>query len=67
MHTWIGKGKPNNYSIVAFEHNVAVRASMVRKFSLENGGDSANDAARVLIIFPEARNPFSSHLDVDLA
>src|SRR6266852_7740826 len=59
--------EPNDHLTAAFEHNFVVRARMVRKFSLENGGDSANDAARVLIILPGALNPFSSLLDVDLA
>jgi hypothetical protein len=59
--------KPNNHLTVAFEHNVVVRARMVVKRSLENGGDSANNAERVLIILPGALNPFSSLFDVDLS
>lgn len=59
--------KPNNYLTVAFEHDVVVRASMVRKSSLEDGGDSANDAPRVRVVLAGARDPFSGFLDVDLA
>jgi hypothetical protein len=59
--------KPNNDLTVAFKHDFVVRASMVRKFSLEDGGDSANDAATVLVVFTGAPGPFSSILDVDLA
>ena len=55
------------YLTVTFEHNFVVRARMVRKFSLENGGDSTNAAESVLIILPGARNPFAGLLDVDLA
>ena len=41
---------------------------MVRKFTIEYGGDSANDAARILVVYAGACDPFSvSFLDVDLA
>ena len=40
---------------------------MFRKLSLDDGGDSANDAARVRVVFVGARDPFSGIiLDVDL-
>jgi len=40
---------------------------MVRKFSMEDGGDSTNDAAIVRVVLAGARDPFSILLDVDLA
>jgi len=41
---------------------------MVRKLSAEDGGDSANDAARIWVILAGARDPSSGIiLDVDLA
>jgi hypothetical protein len=46
---------------------IVVRARMVRKLSLDEGRDSANDAARVRVVFARALNPFSGFLDVDLA
>lgn len=58
---------PNALLTVAFEHDVVVRARMFRKISLEDGGDSANDAARVRVVFAGALGPFSGILDVDLA
>jgi hypothetical protein len=51
---------------VTSEHDVVVRARMFRKPSVENGGDSANDAARVRIVFAGAHDPLSGLLDVDL-
>ena len=39
---------------------------MVRKRSLEDGGDSANDAARARVVFVGTHNPLSGLLDVDL-
>jgi hypothetical protein len=59
--------KPNNYLTVAFELDGVVRARMLRKLRLEDGGDSANDAARVPVVFAGARDPFSGFLYVDLA
>ena len=56
--------KHNNY--LTFEHDIVVRARMVRKLGLEDGGDSANDAARVRVVFAGARDPFSGFLYVDL-
>jgi hypothetical protein len=57
---------PNHYLNVAFEHDVVVRARMIRKRSMEDGGDSPNDAARVRVVLAGAPDPFSSLLDVDL-
>jgi len=68
LHTWIPEGKSNNYLTDAFEHDVVVRARMVRKLGLEDGGDSANDAPRVRVVLAGAPDPFSGFfLDVDLA
>jgi hypothetical protein len=39
---------------------------MVRKSSVEDGGESANDAARVRVVFAGARDPLSSLLNADL-
>ena len=40
---------------------------MIRKLSPEDGVDSANDAARVLVVLAGACDPFSVILDVGLA
>jgi len=67
-HRTPGSGKkPNIYLTDAFEHDAIVGARMLRKISLEDDGDSANDAARVRIVFAGASDPFSGFLDVDLA
>jgi len=70
LYTWIRKENPTTIltSVVTCEFDAVVRARMVRKSSLEDVGDSANDAARVRVVLTGARDPFSSSfLDVDLA
>ena len=59
--------KPNDHLTSAFEKDVVVRPRMLRKFTLEDGGDSANAAARVGVVFAGAHDPLSSSLlDVNL-
>lgn len=58
--------KPSNYLTVTVDHDAIVRARMVRKRRIVDGGDSANAAARVPVVFAGARDPCSGSLDVDL-
>ena len=57
---------PDNYLVIAVDHDVVVRAHMVRKLSIVDGGDSANGAARVPVVLAGARDPLSVALDVHL-
>lgn len=70
MHAWIREENPTNLIARArggaSDIDAVVRARMVRKISIVDGGDSASDGARVPVVFAGDLDPFSAILDVDL-
>src|SRR5258708_36514067 len=62
-----GKKPPNNYLLVAFDHDAIVWTRMVRPLSVPDVGDGTSDATRIRVVFAGAFDPCSRTFNVDLA
>ena len=62
-----GKNPSNTTYLITSQGDTVVGTTMVRKRSVIDAADSANDAAWVRVILARACDPFSALLDVDLA